>query len=174
MIDVETQATSPNAIVLSIGAVFFDSEHKGESFYIELDTESQKARGRRSNPDTLTWWRQKSQEGMRIPGDKSTDNIQALKDFSNWVNHVQKSHAKDVKVWGNGSCFDIPIMESLLSVYEVDIPWSFWNIRDVRTIVDICPDCRYGEDKKSDNNHNSLDDAVNQMKWMQSFMQRYL
>lgn len=173
MIDVETRATTPNAIVLSLGAVFYDKGGLMDSYYHEFSVEDQQKRGRRSMPSTVAWWNKQVDEGKRMPGNEEANNLQQLVEFSEWVKYVQAERKQDVKVWGNGASFDIPIMESLLSVYDVEIPWKFWNVRCVRTIVDLYPESRYGEGAQSENDHNALNDAKNQAIWMIRFMEKY-
>ena len=56
MLDIETLDTSPSAIVLSIGAVKFNSVGLGDTFYVRLDSDPQLALGRTQSEATLTWW----------------------------------------------------------------------------------------------------------------------
>ena len=63
MIDLETLATSPNALVLTIAGIRFnylenysriDSPYELDYFYCRVDTESQPTR--EINDDTVAWW----------------------------------------------------------------------------------------------------------------------
>ena len=159
MLDIETLGTNPNAIVLSIGAVFFTKGGLKETFYVELNKEDQVSRGRRSTPSTVEWW---NTRGIPIPGDASCNNTVVLKQLQEFINDGQIFHGKDVKVWGNGSSFDVTIMEHLFSIYNIEAPWKFFNVRDVRTIVDLYPKCR----PREENPHHALEDAKNQAKWV--------
>jgi exodeoxyribonuclease VIII len=66
MIDLETLATSPNAAVLTIGAVKFDpfnietDNPTCEKLYIKVDLDSCDALGLDVSEDTLEWWSQQS------------------------------------------------------------------------------------------------------------------
>ena len=68
-----------------------------------------------------------------------------------------------VFVWGNGSSFDIAILEYWYNKLGLCIPWNFWNVRDLRTIVEVA-----GIDKRSipfeGEQHNALDDAKHEAK----------
>jgi inhibitor of KinA sporulation pathway (predicted exonuclease) len=46
-------------------------------------------------------------------------------------------------------------------------PWKFWNVRDVRTVVDIMK-INPKEFIFNGIKHNALDDAVHQVKYMTS------
>ena len=62
MIDLETLATSPDAAILTIGAVKFDpfgrekDDPKMDSFYVKVDLDSCDELGLVANDDTIAWW----------------------------------------------------------------------------------------------------------------------
>lgn len=166
MIDLETLGTKSNSVVLSLGACFFTSERMFKrNFYCEFDRECQTSKGRKMSPETFRWW---SEQVTPMPGLEGANNHKNLQNFIDFVNVVQVEEGQDCKVWSNGASFDVPMIESMMETYNFEnTPWKFWNVRDVRTIVDLYPECRYGEA----NNHNALDDAVNQAKWIQKYLQ---
>jgi hypothetical protein len=55
MIDLETLAVSPNAVVLSLGAVHFDPYSTGytDSLYFRIDIDDQDELGREVDPNTI-------------------------------------------------------------------------------------------------------------------------
>ena len=65
-------------------------------------------------------------------------------------------------VWSNGASFDIVVMESAWRNFKQLPPWSFWNIRDTRTIYEICgvklKDKKYG----TKTTHRAVEDAEHQ------------
>jgi hypothetical protein len=40
-------------------------------------------------------------------------------------------------VWSHGAIFDINIAENAFRQLDMRIPWSFWNVRDTRTLYDV-------------------------------------
>lgn len=61
--------------------------------------------------------------------------------------------------------FDITILENWFRACNTPIPWKFWNVRDVRTIVDwFNIDTRSYE--REGVHHNALDDCLHQIKYM--------
>lgn len=160
MIDLETLDTEPDAVILSIGAVFFDENGTYETFYRELDAQKQIDLGRTVSFSTLQWWI--TQKGMFPKSCGATDFHMDMIDFDMFC----RTHG-NIKPWGNGATFDITKMESLYKIANMEVPWKFWNIRDVRTVVDFFPECK-GNVK---NNHNALDDAINQADWVRKAMQ---
>lgn len=173
MIDNETLATTPDAVILSIGAVKFfkDNEMKnsiGETFYAVLDIEDQKARGRIVDPGTVEWWSKQSPEARQVL--EATDRrpvkevLEELWDFIFDLDHS----CGEMRLWGNGSDFDNPQIVSLFNMYGMELPWKFWNNRCFRTwksefghMVDKKP-------VRKGTYHNALDDAIHQAEYCQA------
>jgi hypothetical protein len=162
-IDLETLKARYDAAILSIGAasVDLDTGKLGDTFYREITLSSAMKAGSIS-PDTLEWWIGQSDKAKRVftgQGAKTPLSV-ALDDLRTWI----MKHPK-ATVWGNGSSFDITILEYAYDHGCVGLkePWAFWDIRDMRTIVDVA-----GLDKRdvqmSGVAHNALDDAVHQAK----------
>jgi len=152
MIDLETRALTPDAAIVSIGAVLFDPRYNkvsDKSFYTELDWEVQ---NRHICSETTKWW-------LGLPMDIQ-NSLYGLDGLSEQLVELGKWLPKDAKVWGNGSIFDIAMLENAYCQCDVDIPWKFWNIRDMRTIKDMYESQRGSLERKYDPNlHNSLYDA---------------
>lgn len=93
------------------------------------------------------------------------DSVEVGLALDNFVNFIvgnalkYNSNVKKVKPWGNGSNFDIEIIESLLKAYDKKIPWIYRNVRDLRTFKEFV---KYEEPMKKGIAHNALDDAIMQ------------
>lgn len=161
MIDLETLGTSPDCPVISIGAIAFDIEKKvlGPTFYAVLDTEQQINDGRKVDGSTLKWWLSQSDAAKKV----FKENPAEVKTALNFLVEFVKQWPK-VKVWGNGSTFDITIMENLFKHYGVKCPWRYNDIMDLRTFKRFCA----GGERiiKSGTAHNALDDARSQAQYV--------
>lgn len=167
MIDLETMGTNPDSAIVSIGAVIFDPRYgqvSKDTFYVELDWKSQ---GRTIDRETEKWWKAQSNEAKdALYGIDDLDVT--LKDLAAWL-------PGDVKVWGNGSVFDISMLEDAYRQLDIEIPWKFWNIRDCRTVLDMYESKRGGFSKKSGGvTHNALDDAIYQAQYITMMWRRLL
>lgn len=159
MIDIETLDTGNNAAVLSIGAVYFDryTGETGEKFYARISFTDAVSRGTFSD-DTLKWWSEQSEEARSeaFGGIEQIDDV--AERFAAFIKY-------DTEVWGNGSVFDITILENWFKSCNKPVPWKFWNVRDVRTIVSW-----FNIDTRSYTregvHHNALDDCLYQIKYM--------
>ena len=159
MIDLETLNTTPDASILTIGAVKFDpfgrevSDPKMDSFYCKVDLDSCDRIGLTTNDDTIAWWANQSKEAQEAAFDP-TDRIDIEEAFA----RLYKFCWGAKRVWANGSCFDIIICEHVYRKISRAIPWKFWEVRDVRTAFDL------GIDPKRPpvTAHHALEDAWNQ------------
>lgn len=159
MIDLETLATSTDAVILTIGAVKFDpfgsdiKEPAMDSFYVKVDIDSCDELGLVSNDDTIAWWAQQDKLAQ-AEAFEGEDRI-----------HIREAMDKLYKfcwgakrVWSNGAAFDVPICEHVYRKLNKAIPWSFWAVRDVRTAFDL----GINPNRPPVMAHHALQDAWNQ------------
>lgn len=170
MIDLETLGTDPSAPVIEIGAAFFDpetGEYDPSTFRATVKFESACER-RTPDASTIQWWLGQSDAARKKVVSGTATMEDALSDFCKWVR--AKRAMKDIKPWGNGATFDITMLEDCMKQYGIAIPWGFWNIRDVRTVLDVT-----GFDKSTvafdGTAHSTLDDALHQIKYMSAAYQ---
>lgn len=160
MIDLETLDTKPSAAFISIGACVFDPEtgKVGATFYMRVDWASA-MKDRTTGADTLKWWMGQS-DPARQEVLKDGESMEAmLQNFTLWV----KENAPNCKPWGNGAGFDITMLEDAYRQYDIQEPWTFWNVRDVRTIVELAHGIVEREDVvRKGLYHHALDDALHQ------------
>ena len=159
MIDLESMATTPDAAIVSVGIIIFDPRYgkvSDQTFYRELEWEHQE---RCISPNTRQWWSEQSKEARA-----ALHGLDSLEDI---LLEIVDFLPQDCKVWGNGSIFDIAMLEDAYRQYDIDIPWEFWNVRDCRTVLDMYESQRGGFNKKSGGTlHNALDDARYQAQYI--------
>ena len=154
-IDLETLGTRYNAAILSIGVQQFDigTGKLGETFYREIDLDSAIKAGKVTG-STLAWWALQGDVAKRVFGSNGKTPLSvALDELRTWM--LKK--ATKPKVWGNGSSFDISILEHAYDNGAIGLkePWQYTDIRDMRTIMDYC----LVKPKREGTHHNALDDA---------------
>lgn len=158
MIDFETLGTDPDTAVISLGAVFFDEStgELGPSFYMAFDIDDQLKKGRSITGSTLRWWMSQSGAAKKVFNEQAKPAKEVLTLFVQWV--LAQNTISKIKPWGNGSTFDISIIEDMLRMYDIKCPWMYYNTYDLRTFK------RYiaGGAKvvvAEGTAHNALDDA---------------
>ncbi len=162
MIDLETLGINPDCPVISIGAAAFNETGIKETFEVNLDTTHQiDIMSRKVTADTIKWWMSQEDAAKKVFKEATVHPEVGLKALVDWITAIKKKYkVKRIHPWGNGSTFDISIMENLLSQYNVKIPWEFYNIMDFRTFKRFVYD---GKDMSFQGvKHNALEDAKHQ------------
>ena len=167
MIDIETLSTNVNALILTIGAIKFDSKLKCikpieemQTFYKRIEIDSCLKLGMNINDDTVKWW-DNQDESIREEVFCEKDRVdikEAIIELAEFI--------KDCKyVWANSPNFDCVILENAFSVCNISVPWKFWNLRDTRTVYALA-NTRL-KDFSNLTAHNALNDCYNQILCLQ-------
>jgi DNA polymerase III epsilon subunit-like protein len=171
MLDLETLSTSPEAAILSIGAVLFDpiENQLGREFYQVVALSKSNLDGEISS-DTVKWWEAQNSEARSIFSDPNATPLRDV--LVSFTSFIKDNCNEDVQVWGNGPAFDNIILTSAYKRNGLEVPWRFRNDRDVRTVVELGR-CLRGIDPKtllpmSGVAHNALDDAKHQALYVNS------
>lgn len=169
MIDLETLATSPNAAVLTIGAVKFDpfgddiNEPNCEKFYIKVDLDSCDELSLEVNDDTIAWWAQQEQAAQ-----DEAFSPEGRVHIREAFNQLYKFCWGAKRVWSHGASFDTVICENIFRKLNKAVPWKFWEVRCTRTLFDIGIDPQRPPVLK----HHALEDAWNQAVGVQHVFQK--
>jgi hypothetical protein len=155
MIDMETMAVSPNAVVLSLGAVHFNpwGNGYGDKIYFRINIDDQDALGREIDPNTLDWW--------------ATQDPAIMEEAFSIDNRIPLAEAVDIfhkfawgcdAYWSHGATFDLVIIENLYRQLGRPVPWNYWQLRDTRTLFDL----GFDPDMPKGGKHDALQDAIRQ------------
>jgi len=144
MLDIETLATVPGAVILSIAAVEFDIEtgKTGREFFWKIDLKDSMANGFFIDPDTLLWWLEQDPEVLKqnIKPDGLTKPLKMV--MEDIVHTFRYSLDKDIQVWGNSNRFDLGILIPYVQKVTNTPIWKYSKERDVRTLVSLNPDIK--------------------------------
>lgn len=155
MIDMETLAVSPNAVVLSLGAVHFDpyTTTISDEIYFKIDLDDQDKLGREIDPNTLDWWSKQDPAIMEEAFDPN-----GRLPLVDAINQFHKFAWGCSAFWSHGATFDLVIIENLYRQLGKPLPWQFWQLRDTRTLFDLGHDPEMPKESK----HDALADAIRQ------------
>lgn len=164
MIDIETFGRRPRGLVVSIGAVVFDTHKEVPStgaaseFHAVLSWEAALAESRfEKNLETLDWWHEEQSAAyarLRELMKRSTLNMtQLLEKFCNWVAPYCQAGAK---VWGNSPSFDLVQLENAAKEVGIRFPIPYRAENDYRTLTDLV----YGPTSKPRPPDNIAHDAL--------------
>jgi hypothetical protein len=155
MVDLETMAVSPRAVVLSLGAVHFNpyGNGYGDKLYFRINIDDQDALGREVDPNTIKWW--SKQDPAIMEEAFSPDNRVSLTDS---IDQFHKFAWGCDAFWSHGSVFDLVILEDIYRQLDRTPPWQYWQLRDTRTLFDL----GYDPDMPQGGKHDALQDAIRQ------------
>lgn len=130
MIDLETLATTPDAVVFQIGFAVFDKDgNVFDSVRMEIDILPQIMKGRKVDPETQRWWAQQLESSWYRHFDNQISLDHA---FATIKRHFVSRECRHV--WANSPSFDCVILESLAGQFNLELPWNFRQQMDVRTL----------------------------------------
>ncbi|ECL8477689.1 3'-5' exoribonuclease [Salmonella enterica] len=181
MIDIETTGTQHHSAIVSVAIAIFNLL-TGEIFaeeYIRIRwKEDCKICGGKIDPDTVEWWLKKSPEARAelITSDDQLPLSDALMRLFEFI----RKHCDEgpVYVWSKSPSFDLSLIKDAAErccIPSSEIPWQFWNERDVRTIEGIAAllsiPLPYG---KNDVTHHALGDVRGQIRNVTAVMSALL
>lgn len=178
MVDMETMGNSPDAPIVSIGAVFFDPStgNTGAEFYRVVSLESSMSFGMKPDASTIQWWlKQSSEARSAILVDEAMGLRESLELLANFIAENAANGSHTVQLWGNGCSFDNVILRRAYALTETPFAVPFRNDRDVRTMVELGKSVginpRFDIPFEGDM-HNALSDARHQVKYVSAIWQR--
>lgn len=178
MVDMETMGNSPDAPIVSIGAVFFEPStgNTGAEFYQVVSLESSMSFGMKPDASTIQWWlKQSSEARSAILVDEAMGLLETLELLADFIAENAANGSHTVQLWGNGCSFDNVILRRAYALTDTPFAVPFWNDRDVRTMVELGKSVginpRFDIPFEGDM-HNALSDARHQVKYISAIWQR--
>lgn len=169
MLDFETLDTSPDAAIISIGAVFFNEKSLGETFYTVIEINDAVKHGSVSDY-TMDWWKRQSPDARKVLTEGTNTTHEALSQFIEFLSKGSGGCISNVRIWGCGAAFDNVIVREQFKKAGMDYKIQFWNDRCYRTIKAVFPDVTLA---RSGTHHNALDDAIFQAKHLMAIANKH-
>ena len=173
MLDLETLSVRSDAAIVVIGAIKFNRSSdlvdldKMDTFYKLITIKSCKELKFRIDKETLAWW-DNQKEDVKYEALENPNRIplkQALQEFSNWMKPCEI-------IWGNGDDFDCTILGEAYNKCNIEIPWKFWNTRDLRTVMDLAKLKKSDFPKDKDQEHHALKDCYRQITYLKKALKK--
>lgn len=151
MLDLETLGLDPGCVILSLGAVEFDAEGLGDTFYRSINLQSCDDVGLEIDAGTLEWWLEQDEtvQGQLFGGEELTEVLHEFGQFYDGADEI----------WANAPTFDCQILAHAYDAVEAPVPWEFYEERCFRTLKNL--PCAADVHRDGDH-HDALDDAVHQ------------
>lgn len=154
MLDTETLGVKPYAVVVQIGAVYFDryTGELGKELSVNISIQDCLNHGLKVDAGALKFWfEQKNRSWLKSPVNLSK-GLQMLRDF----------YDKKALVWAHAT-FDFPLLSCAYDVLGQSLPFPYRKLRDIRTLVDLS-NLPYKKNKEGDpKTHDANDDCKYQI-----------
>lgn len=152
MLDLETLGTSPGCVILSIGAVPFNSTGAQDNvFYDRISSADSKAHGFIVEEATEKWWKLQDPSAYKEATSGTLEIEEALVRFASYLEKFKTP----VKIWGNGADFDNAILAFAYKKLGIPVPWRYSNSRCYRTLAALFPTTK----KPASASHVAVEDA---------------
>lgn len=174
MVDIETLDLATTAVVTQIAfmaAPSFAPDNPNDriafdEFYLPI--QPQLDAGRTVNAKTLAWWMQQEERArtefaQNINGDSDV-LVAFVRSFLRKLQNVLDTVDGEVEVWAKGPQFDIVIIESLVKMCGEEVPWTYDQVRDLRTTMALAGLGRDSVDSTGFVKHIALEDCRYQLK----------
>lgn len=158
IIDIETLGRRNDAAITQVGIIPADKNFNAlDQYLIQVDPNAWYTCSRTFTGETLLWWiQQKNASVSKFP----TQIANNYKDLVEKLNYVfRRYNTEDSIVWTKGS-MDLFCIKDLYEYFDMDIPWKFWQPRDIRTAKEIIKDWKVCD---NNNTHNALGDALTEV-----------
>jgi len=161
MLDLETFGTGPDAVIVQIGACFFDraTGEIGETFKVNVTPKSAIESGAIMDADTVCWWMNQSEAARKsILAEPQLDIETAMIQLNQFLSPAKA-------IWSHAT-FDFVIVTQTLRRLKIKPKFRYQAARDIRTLNDLgktaltnTPSIRDGV------HHDALEDCKFQVKY---------
>lgn len=136
-LDLETLGIRYDAPILVIAAYAVDSlGNKIARNCWRIDPANAKLYGE-PDPATVQWWSEQSEYAQELAFKQGPrlDVPEALAGLEAFIKPLAEKYGDECFIWGNAPTFDCAILRYAYSVIGREVPWEFWQERDVRTVA---------------------------------------
>lgn len=159
MIDIETLASSHDAVMIQLAAVFFD-RHTGKldkEFCMSISAKSCLGLGFVESEETLKWWSEQNQEVFEAITTEAKHVAEVMQKFKAFLGEPYS-----INIWSHAT-FDFPIVQNYL-MKLTNKRFNFRNAKDIRTLVDLSG-INLDDYDWEQKTHNALDDCKFQIQY---------
>lgn len=178
MTDIESMDVTPEAAIVTIGAVMFDPRgydteesirnDKSRCFYAKASLQDNQAEGRSFSADTIQWWLQQSPEAQASLFEGHIGTLRKM--LTQYNLFIDSLGVRPTRFWANDPDFDMVIIGNAMRQLKMMPTWKFWETRSVRTVKDIAyPEGNHPQIGVG-TAHDALDDSIRQALTVQHCM----
>lgn len=158
VIDIETLGRRNDAAITQVGIVIAEEDFNIlDSYLIQVTPDVWNTCNRTFTGETLLWWMQQKNTPV---SNTPTHSVRSYKDLVDKLYKIfRRYNTEETAVWTKGA-MDLFCIKDICEYLNIETPWKFWQPRDIRTAKEFVKEWKTFEN----NNHNALDDALNQLR----------
>ena len=158
IIDIETLGRRNDAAITQVGIVIADEDFSIlDSYLIQVKPDAWNTCDRTFTGETLLWWMQQKNTPV---SKRATHIVHSYKYLVDKLYQIfNRYNTEDTIVWTKGS-MDLFCIKDLCEYLNMEIPWKFWQPRDIRTTKELIKDWKVCE---NNNAHNALGDVLTEL-----------
>lgn len=144
VLDIETLDKYDSSVILSIAMVPFDptkeftaEELRKAAFFAKLNAAEQAKRGRTISKSTLEFWAKQSDFVKDVSFKPKPTDLPLPEAFSKLREWYLANKGPNTNVIFTRGGLDYSALEHAAEMYGIELPFKYWDIRDVRTAVDL-------------------------------------
>lgn len=124
-------------------------------------------------PVTIDWWRK---QDPKVWDSITANQITLREALEGIIERVSPVANRDTCLWARGDVFDLGIIQDAFYSNNLVLPIPFWNIRDIRSIGDICftkeSDREFRKTYTFGKLHDAVADSISQARYVQECFDR--
>ena len=169
MLDLETLGASPQAVILQIGACYFEPGNGviGRTFNENISLENSLANGFKIDAATLKWWLDQSWDAIDDVIVKDGTAAGGVLLDLNFFLHEAKT------IWCH-TTFDAPILMNYYRTLSLTPVFHYKAFRDIRTLLDLVNFKSKDFPADVGTAHTALDDCKYQVAYVSKCIQRIM
>lgn len=161
--DTETLGIRNSALIFAIGAVCLEHDEKFAAnvnpFTLFDDSLRSKIDEFSIDHETIEWHKKKNTANWYEYADyyNCFEHSEMVHKFAAWIAYLKSKYNAEVRMWCQGTDFDISKLYHHFHVYNIQCPWKYDQVRDLRTARSL-----FGiKDKlKTASAHTAIGDAM--------------
>lgn len=123
--------------------------------------------------DTLAWWRK---QDPAVWDSINTNQVSLRQALEGVIEKISPIVTRNTCMWARGDVFDLGIIQDAFYTRDMVLPIPFWNIRDIRSIGDLCftkeSDREFRKAHSYGKLHDAVADSISQARYVQECFDR--
>lgn len=142
MLNIESWGLGPRPVITQIALLGYEVETDElliDQFnqYLPVEPQLQIIPARKIQASTIAWWMRQSDEAREKvslnEGTDFEDLVAAMRGLIGTFNRLTMNGTRNYELSAKGPQFDVVAVETLLTELDLEVPWAYYRVTDLRT-----------------------------------------